>query len=416
MAKSKKNTISNSLDIYDNKQVALSNALIQAREKTSLLESKIELLAIYKMKDEMQTIVKIDSRKRPYSVHKVEIESSEIRQLMGRTGGSLYERIEAAALELKQKLYIYRDPEKNQFTMDNLYGEVTYKNGTLGIEFNPATEYLFTELKNNFTKIRLDIAFRFQTNGGFQLYKLLKSYVYTLPEVNLNLSQEEQPFITKHYSLSELRLQLGYVDLNQPELKREGAKAHPDIEKMTALEKKPKYKRWIDFYNRVISPGIKEVNEISDIYIVSIEKQCIAHGKIDGVTIKIQNNKSFYEKAVDNGTYDKWKEEKKTTIPITEAEKDDFIDEMRNFIKEDLKTRDLKAVAEAAVYDIEKIKKAYQIMLQSGEIENVTGFLIKAIEDRYEMPVKAKKQDGGFNDFTQRSYNYDELEKILLET
>lgn len=405
------------MDIYSNKKVALSNALIQAREKTSLLESKIELLAIYRMKNEMKTVVKKDGSGNNYSVHSVSIDSSEIRQLIGRKGGSLYGQIEAAALELKQKLYIYRDVEKNQFTMDNLYGEVSYKNGTLNVEFNPQTEHLFMELKDNYTNLRLDIAFQFQTNGGFQLYKLLKSYAYTLPEVDVTKPQAEQAYITREYSLSELRLQLGYVDLNQPELKKEGSKAHPDAEKMAALEKKPKYKRWADFYNRVLEPGIEEVNRISDIYIASIDKQCGAHGKVDGVTIVIMNNVNYYTKAKDEGMYDDLiKKPENVNVPETEDEIFEFIDELREMMSETgLKTKDYKAIAEAAVYNRDKIKKAYDVMNASGEIDNVVGFMIKAIQNGYDMPVKGgtKKKADGFNDFEQREIDYDALEKML---
>ena len=59
--------------LYEDKYVALSNALLQAREKASLLESKIELLAIYRMNDGLQTTTKMDAKNRPYDVHFVEI-------------------------------------------------------------------------------------------------------------------------------------------------------------------------------------------------------------------------------------------------------------------------------------------------------------------------------------------------------
>lgn len=388
-------------ELFANQQVALSNALIQAREKTSLLESKIELLAIYRMGDEMKTLEKTDAKGKKFYVNYVEISSGEIRKLIGRKGGSLYAQIEAAALELKKKIYIYRDKGSEQFAMKSLYGDVSYKDGKLKVEFNPDTEYLFLELKDNFTRIKLDIAFKFQTNGGFQLYKLLKSYAYTLPEIDLDLEQEELPVLQKMYNLSELRLQLGYVDLNQPDLRKEGSKKNPDPDKLAEMEKKPKYKRWSDFYNRVIAPGIEEVNRISDIYIASVDKECIAHGKVSGVSLKIQHNRSYYLKNMAQNKPQTVKGKVKS-YAISEDELDDLIDDIRDLINEPLKTRDCKAIAEAAEYDFEKIKKAYSLAEKSSaDIQSITGFIISALKNDWESTEK-KGNIKGFGNFDQR--------------
>lgn len=390
--------------LYGNKTIALSNALAQARTKTNLLESKIEFLAIYRMGDDMKEREKVDLHGRPYSVHYVDITASEIRQLIGSKSGRLYSQIENAAFELKQKLYIYKDSTKNQFKMDNLYGEVSYENGKLSIEFNPATEFLFTELSSNYTKLKLGVAFKFQTNGGFQLYKMLKTHTYVLPDINKSLSQEEQESITKEFPLSDFRLQMGYVNLDQPDIKQEGSKAHPDADKMVELDKKPKYKRWQDFYVKVILPGVEEINRISDIYVSAVEKQCIAHGKVDGVIITVQNNKAFYEK-------EKSEEKPAKAKPLSEMEKIDFTDKMRTFIKEPLLTRQLMSIAEAANYNIEAVEKAYEIS-KAGPRNDLVGFLIAAIKGGYEMPVKTAGKTNSFNDFPQRQYtssDYDEL-------
>ena len=398
--------MTDSLDVYKGKQVALSNALIQAKEKTSLLESKIELLAIYKLKDDCFTIKKKDARGHSYDVHAVTLSANEIKRLTDMKSGTIYEQIAAAALELKQKIFIYAEPEKDQFRMDNLYGEVTYKTGKMTVEFNPSTEHLFSELKNNFTKLNLGICFAFKSNGGFQLYKLLRTYMYTLPEVELELLQEEQQYISKEYNVSELRLQLGYVDIDQPEIKNEGMKSHPDSEKMVELEKKPKYKRWNDFYNRVIEPGIEEINRISDIYISGVEAQKGAHGKIKSLIFCCQYNKNYYA----------GKEKVANKKRLTEEQKDDFIDEVRMICKDvEFKTRDLKTISEAAGYDINQIEKAYRILMSKENVENAVGFMLDAIRKGYEEPTGFHKKTS-FNDFKQRKYDFDELEKDVVNS
>ena len=258
----------------------------------------------------------------------------------------------------------------------------------------------------------MDIAFKFQTNGGLQLYKCLKSIAYDL-SIDPDLSQEEQQCMQKEYSLSELRLQLGYVDLNQPEIQKEGLKVHPDADKISNLEKKPKYRRFNDFYKRVLEPGIKEVNSISDIYIDSIEKICSAHGKVDGAVFRIQMNKDYYVKHNEEIKKDP---AAASSSELTEDQIDEFIDEMRIIISEDLKTKDLKTIAKESGYDMEKIKKAYEIAEKTGNIDNLVGWMISAIKKEYSSPTSKKKKirANSFNNFKSRNYDYDALTKEFL--
>ncbi len=396
-------------ETYSNKSIALSNALAQAKEKTSLLESKIEFLAIYKMEGEKFIVDKVDSKGKPYQVNAVSMSTREIRDLMNRKGGSIYEELERAAIELKQKLYIYRDPGHSQFTMKNLYGDVEYKDGRFTVEFNPDTEYLFSELKSNFVKMKLEICFKFKTNGGFQLYKILKSKIYDLPDVDPELPQEEQKVKVITTSLSELRLQLGYVDLNLPEIRKEGAKKNPDVEKMNNMEKKPKYRRWTDFYKRVIEPGVKEINKISDIHIASVEKACGAHGKVEDIVIKVQKNVSY----VDGKTEPVQKAPKVEPV-ITDDEIMDILVDIRVLMG--IPTAEAKTIAEKAGYDLGLIKEKWDLRPAKFS-KGATAWMIDAIDKDYKKGTtdsKKPEKKSKFHNFKEREYDYDELEKTVI--
>ena len=106
--------------------------------------------------------------------------------------------------------------------------------------------------------------------------------------------------------------------------------------------------------------------------------------------------------------------EKKTIKILTPEEKEDFIDQVNEVIEEKLKVKDLRAIAEAAEYDISKVEKAYKVLLSSGKIDNITGFMIKAIQDGYEEPVMRQKKTE-FNNFKQNIYDFTELEEQLLD-
>ena len=68
---------------YSGKKVAIANAFLQARERTSLVESKLELLSIYKLSHEYQIIDKVDGYGNKYNVRAVVINKKEIEEILG---------------------------------------------------------------------------------------------------------------------------------------------------------------------------------------------------------------------------------------------------------------------------------------------------------------------------------------------
>lgn len=408
---------------YGGQQVAISNSWLRAKEKTNLLESKIEVLAIHRMNSGMRQREKQDAGGHPYTVDYVILTAKEIKGLMDRTDGDIYADIRQAALAMKQKVLIIEDRKNRQFVMKNVYGDIAYDDGRLYVEFDPSMEGYFMDLKDNFTKLSLPILFSFSRNGAFQMYKLLKSYAYppNLPPIDLSKSQEELPSFHVSYGLAELRMLLGYVDLDQAKVKEEGAKKHPDWDRMVEEEKRPKYKRWSDFKARVITPGVNEINEFSDIYISDVRKELSGRGgRTTGVTFFIQHNRNWYEKM-------RTPEGKRTLKRAEEAllsgvDEDDFADEMRGIIKEPLKTKDLKAIAKKAGYDMKRIRDAYDAASMSpNDIQNVAAFMMKAVEEGWSVPVSKPAGKGTRKpsvNFTERKYDdsvYDAIMKASMK-
>lgn len=369
---------------YKNQYVNISNTLIRTRERTSMLESKIEVLAIHHMAKNVMLKEKKDIQGNLYLIKYVELSAIEIKKLMGKDYGEIYSDIYRAAMALKEKLYIYEDRDAKIFVMKSMYEDVSYKNGILCIEFNPDMEEYYTNLKENYTKLSLPIFFSFHKNGGLQLYKLLKSFAYNLPEIDLSIVQEDLPRYAIYFDLTELKMVLGYIDISQEKLRKEGNKKKPDFEKMAREEINPQYRRWSDFSTRVITPGVKEVNEISDIYIADMKKKLTGKGgKVTGLTFFIQHNKNFYSNKKSKKTGEHTKKSNSKSISAN-VDFYDFIDEIRNIISCDLKTKDFVAIAEAAEYNLEKVKNANEIMKKyPAKINNISGFLITAIQNGF---------------------------------
>ena len=97
-------------DKYRNQYITVSNTMIRAREKTTLLESKIEALAMYYMSRDMRKKEKQDADGMKYSVKYVVIPAKEISSLMyndeKHRGGKTYSDIKGAAISMKQKLFV----------------------------------------------------------------------------------------------------------------------------------------------------------------------------------------------------------------------------------------------------------------------------------------------------------------------
>lgn len=395
---------------YKNKYITVSNDMIRARENTTLLESKIEALAMYYMDKEVKDRKKVDFKGNEYYTKYVLIPVVDVAVLMGRndhgskhTGGRTYQEISAAAVSMKKKFYIIEDREERRFAMISPYGDIKYDSGVLDIEFNPSFEKYFLRLKQNFSKYKLEILFSFTKNGGFQLYKLLKSYAYkpNLDDIDMSLPQEKQQEFKISWSLTDLRMLMGYVDLSQPLVKDEGSKSKPNWDKMERLEKHPQYSRWSDFKSRVIDPGVDEINKMSDIYIKEVIKDCIGKGgKVGGLTFVIQHNKGYYEKNSQAGN------------SAMESGCSPIIDEIRAFMTEDIGDEALMSIADAAGNDIGKIKKIYKMSKKSSNIKDIVGWMIAGLKNGYTESV-GSDNPAMFDGFSKRGYDIDALEEEI---
>lgn len=413
-------------NVYKN-NVYISNSFARSMEKTNLLEGKIELLAIHHLNNQVMINKKRDSNGNEYTTKYVCLTAKEIQELIGRDHGNTYSEIHNAALSMKNKLLIVEDKERECFVMRSMYGDIAYKNGKLLIEFNPDMEEMFLGLSKNFTKLSLPLMFSFKKNGGFQLYKMLKSYAFpkNLPDIDLTVSQEELPTFAVTYSLSQLRMMLGYVDLSERDLQKEGSKDHPNFEKMSDLEKNPKYKRWSDFYFRVIKPGQIEINEISDIYIQEVKKERRGKGgKITDITFVIQWNREYFLNRHNKKKKKPAAEQKKEedVEELTLGMLDDFVDELRPvFAEYSFKTKELRQIATESGCNMEKVKKAKKVIENaSSDIRDVLMYLLKAIRENYEPPVKKKAENYRKvkQNFEEREYSADDMvaiEKALLK-
>ena len=142
-----------------------------------------------------------------------------------------------------------------------------------------------------------------------------------------------------------------------------------------------------------------EINKSADI---SFDFEEIKKGRrVNSIKFYISTNQKRMEQNIS-------KEE-----PEKEPDIDDLVDQLRKIIKEELATKEYKAILAAAQNDINIIIAKYNIAKRQGNIDNLVGWLIKAIEADYSEPILKKVQSKNkFNDFPQREYTLEELEEL----
>ena len=72
-----------------------------------------------------------------------------------------------------------------------------------------------------------------------------------------------------------------------------------------------------------------------------------------------------------------------------------------------------KKLSDTANGDINKIKEKYVLAQNVAKIDSVVGWMLKAIKDDYQVP-KSKTKTGTFNNYDQRNYDFDDLEKKII--
>lgn len=382
MAKKQKNVTSDS--------VKMSNYLIRAKKQSNLLESKIEVMAIKKLEQDVIAVPDVDPNGIEYTYDGVEFKSEELKQLMGRSGGSFYNNLKEAADRMIQRYIAIEEPETHQFKFRHYYHEVTYSNGTFRVVFENGMQPYLKEISANYTNLSLPILWSFRTNGAFQLYTHLRSYMYNIGDKpKYDEAQEDLECIVKEYKLSELRVDLGFVNLDEDDkIRAEAKKARPNWEKIDNLDKTPKYKRWSDFYTRVIKPGIKEINEKSDIYIKDIEPVKTGKGgKITSIKFYVQYNKKYYMNGAEEPDTGMRVVSANNGVEVLEPYKDVRLDQIAQVLEifdEDLITeKQAEILYNDANGDLDEIKKAYEYAKKVEHIDNFIGYMRNAIKGHY---------------------------------
>lgn len=368
-------------------------------------------------------------------------------------------KIAMAMVNPKEKVDISKPLVSYSFTVDKLleilgidYNQLKYEDVPDFLkELTASDNFSYSNNKGHLTLIHMfdkviykpekqEVTFRFswsmiedfltisnKEDGDWQSYKLKNIMTFT-SEYSMSLyglckvklkGVRERIF---DIDIPDFRIQIGVFNPHKPE--------------------EQKYPRYYDLKKNVIDKIFAEINTTkgTDIKISYTERK---KGKTTvSLLIKVQNLKygvkvvketppppqenSIVEPAVGDVNY--IEAEFSEVREIKEVNEEKLSDERKEILRRlreiivlppHIKEKELPASSLFTIYytankDYNLIAEKYKVALTVKDIKNLSGLIVNAIKGNYPMPIKVKNQSGSFNDYEQRAYDFDELEKKLL--
>ncbi|MBR6004590.1 MAG: replication initiation protein, partial [Lachnospiraceae bacterium] len=303
----------------------------------------------------------------------------------------------------------------NRFDYLHVVTRAKYEGGVFTLKFNGDLKDHLIGMSKNYTLLDMPTMMKFNSVYSFRIYEIIKSKEYTLTYKKENPCDSYE----LEFNLSEFKFQIGVADVSEKKVQDILAGSHtPNWDKAIEVCENQAYKDWRNFKRFVLDVAQKEINSSTDLILEYEFARGGKGGKIVGIKLLVTPKENAATEVSDVMDKEpKAKVVKKKKKKVSELQKLEMIENVIEFIEEKITMKDARALLEACDYEIEKLEEKYRIAKKQGKIENLVGWLIKACVDEYSEPVSVKEKKGQntFNNFTQNSYDFTELEKKLLD-
>lgn len=366
------------------------------------------------------------------------IKNTEFRKVIRNRSGSYYtsiERMMNTGQFRKSWDSLYRDKDIISEIAVVIGTAYDKERGCMFIKFNSDVEDLLYDLKKDYTTIPVSVLYLSNSVYEVRSFQLFRSRLTYMQASDRKIKRQVRKECVFRMSPSEFKFQMGISGIDSERTSHQKAKdalkngnnyelaesllpvdakgesRYCDLEKRILLGifrsingfEKNKNDSMDDFYGKASEYGKKEIY----FYFRPIRK-----GK-GGKVVNIE----FTVGWVKDLAAGQEKEKETGLIDILELTEQCF-----DIIPLKLPAKDYRAILKAADYDILKVQKAVSVLEKQKKVTNVTAFLIAAIQGDYELQeVEFKDRQavhpvrpGSFQDFPQREYDYNELEKQFI--
>ncbi|MDM8313572.1 MAG: replication initiation protein [Actinomyces sp.] len=291
---------------------------------------------------------------------------SDFMELLGVENQAKYTEIPKITKELMKK--VFEIEEGNRLIQTAWLSGAIYEKGTgyVTLKFNPDLKPYMLKLNTMFTQYKLANILSMKSKYSPRIYEILKC--------------------------NEFKRQ-GYIEIEVEELRK-------------LLKADNIYPLYADFKRKIIFQTQKELKKISDI---SFDFEEIKTGrKVTALRFYIHQNRI---KSINNTMI--IEEVSATVSEDIELEREDINKIIYMMKAENIKELDAIKIYKAANGDINKIQEKYNLSKSMPGIKNIVGWMIKAIQEDYHA-IKGKGKIDNFNNFEQRQYDFEDLERKLL--
>ncbi len=292
---------------------------------------------------------------------------SDFLNLVGVKDQSKYTKTPKITKELMKK--VLEIEEGNKIIQVAWLSSAVYEKGKgyVELEFSPRLKPYMLKLNEMFTRYRLVNILNMKSKYSPRVYEILKA--------------------------NEFKKQ-GYIEIEISELRK-------------ILKAEKIYPRYYDFKNRILLPTKIELKRETDI---SFNFEEIRYGReVKSIKFYIKANNPTNNKPVD-------------ILPLRESRgnvsekkpSESKLDPIKRMLEENISDKQLESLYKASNGNLSVISEKYEISkMQKTPINNIVGWLIKAIENDYKSDPKMKINESK-KDFIEREYDYDDLERKLL--
>ena len=291
---------------------------------------------------------------------------NDFMELLGVETKTKYTEIPRITKELMKKVFEIKEGKK--ITQVAWLSSATYEKGSgiVELEFSPKLKPYMLNLNTMFTQYKLANILSMKSKYSPRIYEILKC--------------------------NEFKKQ-GYMEIEIEELRK-------------LLKADNIYPLYANFKQKLLIPTQKDLNLMSDI---SFDFEEIKTGrKVTALRFYIHQNRI---KPINNTMI--IEEVSATVSEDIELEREDINKIIYLMKAENIKELDAIKIYKAANGDINKIQEKYNLSKSMPGIKNIVGWMIKAIQEDYHA-IKGKGKIDNFNNFEQRQYDFEDLERKFL--
>ena len=341
-----------------------SNFLIGAKYRSSLLENKI--LAVSLSQADHFEYDDDDPEKPIRSRMKV----SELRKAVKGNRGSFYQQLNDCAAAMTGKTIGMTTQDKKTFDYISVITRATCKDGEFTIEYHYTMRDYLLKLRN-YTRLPLSIMMSFKLNHSLRLYELLRSQCY-----HRKGAADTGNIFHIRFTVSELKLDLGVVNADLDVVRKVlRSSKTPDYDKAVAVSPEHMYDNWAEFRRRVLDPAVNEINRVADMHVQYETNKGGIGGKVQSIDFTVEFPKTSEKEQINT-----------SQGVFSDDEKEDILFDIKDVLGKGWSRKDVKAVAEAADYDMDKVQKAYLAFQAASGVKSPVAWMISAIRDGYEVP------------------------------